>query len=147
MIRYELTNTTDATIPESAIKSGLANASATLQLTDERFVSIEVVTPEQSREANKQLRGIDEPTDIISLSTNESAVGHQVIQEENGALSFVVEKHTQSQQTWPAIGQLIVCWDVIQRNAESAGQPPERELEWVIEHGVYHLMGYHHEHD
>lgn len=147
MLDYELTNTTSHAIDTQAIESGLAKAATALKLND-RFVSIEIVTPEQSQELNRSLRGKNEPTDIISISSQESEVGTQEVQESaSGALEFILKHQKPIENTAPVIGQLVVCLDVVGKNAERAGQPVSRELEWVVEHGVYHLMGFHHEGD
>lgn len=148
MIHYELINPSDTEINESAIKAGLANAAEQLSDTEDKFVSIEVVSEAESQQANKALRGKDEPTDVISVSTQDTKAGEQEITEHtDGSLSFAIDRQASSENQWPVLGQLIICPGIIAKNAESARQPVERELEWVVEHGVLHLMGYHHDHD
>lgn len=148
MIQFVLQNSTNHHIDDTIIKKGLAAAEHKLGTIGERHVAIEIVTPEESQELNQELRGENKPTDIISVSTQETKVGEQVIEESaQGELTFEINEAKPLEHAWPMIGQLILCYDVIAQNAQRAGQPVERELEWVIEHGVLHLMGFHHEHD
>ncbi len=148
MIAYELTTTTTETIDRQAIEFGLEQASQKLGLTGNRTIQIECVSAEESQALNKQLRGKDEPTDCISISSQESTVGEQLIsQNEDGTISLALKQTDDLQNTHPVIGQLIICLDIIKQQAEAAGQPQERELEWVVEHGTLHVMGFHHDHD
>ena len=113
----------------------------------DRFVAIEVVTKSEIQKLNQTLRGKNEATDIISISSQETEAGEQVIKTSpGGELSFELTQ-TKPVNPLPALGQLIVCWEVIQQKALESGQSPTRELEWVVEHGIYHLMGFHHAHD
>ncbi|HEY1074372.1 MAG TPA: rRNA maturation RNase YbeY [Patescibacteria group bacterium] len=148
MINFVLQNSTNHHIDDTTIQKGLAAAATKLGEIGERHVAIEIVTSEESQALNAELRGQDKPTDIISISTQETKVGEQVIEESaEGALSFEINESKPLENAWPVIGQLVLCYDVIAQNAQRAGQPVERELEWVIEHGILHLMGFHHEHD
>lgn len=148
MIHYELLNSTTQEIPLRAIEAGLRAAEAKLGDIGERHISIEIVTEEESQALNSEFRNQNKPTDIISMSTQETKVGEQVITESTeGALDFTLTEQKSLEHSWPVIGQIILCLPVIQANSERAGQPLERELEWVVEHGVLHLMGFHHEHD
>lgn len=147
MIHYELTNTTPHTIDPIIIERALKSAADKAALTDDKLVTIEIVSPEESQAANKALRDHDEPTDIISVPTQTMHAGEQVITETEGALDFTLHKTADSAATWPVIGQLIICYDIVSANAKRAGQGIERELEWVIEHGILHVLGFHHAHD
>jgi probable rRNA maturation factor len=150
MIRADIINTTSANIDEAAMHRGISHAEtkATQAGIDvgDRFVSIEVVSPDEMRELNKRWRNKDYPTDILSISANEQEVGEQVITEsEEGELHFALKSTKEHRTDWPVLGQIIICFDIIREHAKSAGQPIERELEWVIEHGVLHLLGFHHD--
>ncbi len=148
MITPNIVNTTSQAIDEHLIATALGRATAALELDSPRFISIEFVTPVESRELNKRLRNKDYPTDIISISTQESTAGEQLITETaDGGIELTLETANSASNDWPVIGQLIICLEAVRQNAESAGQPFDRELEWVIEHGVYHVMGFHHDQD
>lgn len=148
MIHYEIINQSEQGIDTQAIEAGLIKAEETVGEDVNKFVSIEFVTAVESQKANKALRNKDEPTDIISLATQDTEAGKQEIkQTDDGALDFNIVRAKSSENQWPVLGQLIICFDIVAKNAQFAGQPVERELEWVVEHGVLHLLGYHHDHD
>ncbi len=147
MIDYELTSAIQGNIDHQAIKTGLAHAATKLNIHDKRLIQIELVTPEESRQLNKTLRGKNEPTDCISISTQESHVGEQIVHEHEGEVALELKQRKELTHTWPVIGQLVICLDIVKENAAQACQPVERELEWVVEHGVLHVMGFHHDHD
>lgn len=148
MIHYELINTTSQSIDEQAIKRALDAAARKLKLSGDRHVIIELVTPEESEQLNHELRGKNEPTDILSIGSQELHEGEQIIsEEESGVLHFDLVSSQNPSDTWPVLGQLIICFDIVAQNAKRAGQDIDHELEWVVEHGVLHLAGFHHKHD
>ncbi len=148
MISYELINTTNHHIDAKTIENGLQLAESKVGPLENRFITIEIVPPEMSHQLNQQWRDKNEPTDCISLSTTDSDVGEQLITESStGALEFTLKLKGNIEHTWPALGQLIICYDIVKANADRAGQPVERELEWVVAHGVWHILGFHHDQD
>jgi probable rRNA maturation factor len=54
-------------------------------------------------------------------------------------LSFVYES------TPLIVGDLVVCWPVVLREAEEQGKPVMAHLAHLIVHGMLHLQGYDHE--
>lgn len=147
MIRFDVSNSTDEKIDPKYIQTGISQAEIKLDTIGDRFVSIEFVSKPEMAALNQKLRGQNQATDIISISSQETKAGEQDIKIGSKAeLSFMLTQ-TKPVNPLPAIGQLIICMDIINQNAALYGQSPERELEWVIEHGIYHLMGFHHTHD
>src|SRR4051812_45313048 len=113
MIRYELLNGTSEPVDSKAIETGLKNAEKKLGDIGERHIVIEVVTPKESAKLNQKLRDKKEPTDIISVSSMETRVGEQIIEEEkDGSLQFTLSKDQYISHDWPVLGQLIVCLEV-----------------------------------
>jgi probable rRNA maturation factor len=148
MIRFELLNNTQHTIDKQAIEEGLKAAEKKVDKLGDRHIVIEIISPEESQKLNKELRHKDEPTDILSISSLDTRVGEQVISEEkDGSLRFKLKQETFIDHDWPVLGQLVICYDILLTNAKQAGQSPERELKWVIEHGVLHILGFHHDSD
>ncbi len=149
MIHYEIINPHNQSPAPNIIEAGLKHAEQTLHFEANYFVSIELVTPTEIQELNQALRGVDKPTDCLSFSTQDRAVGEQIVHHHpNGALNFALRNERANEaKPWPILGQLILCLDIITQNAQEARQPVERELEWVIEHGILHMVGYHHDSD
>ncbi len=54
-------------------------------------------------------------------------------------LSFAGTPHT------PSIGELVICWPVIKKQAKELKVPARQELDRMVIHGMLHLFGYEHE--
>lgn len=54
-------------------------------------------------------------------------------------LSFAGTPHT------PGIGELVICWPVIKKQASELKVPAAQELDRMVIHGMLHLFGYEHE--
>jgi probable rRNA maturation factor len=148
MIRYQIVNATSHTVDKKAIEAGLLAAEKKLGDLGERHIVIEFVTPGESKKLNSKLRNKHEPTDIISLSSMETRVGEQVVTEnKDGSIDFDIKQDKYIANDWPILGQLVICFECVEANAKHAGQPVSRELEWIIEHGMLHVMGFHHDDD
>lgn len=66
---------------------------------------------------NKQYRGKDKPTDVLSFSMEDPV----------------------------HLGQLVISVDRAREQAEDIGQSLEEELKFLFTHGTLHLLGYDHE--
>lgn len=91
---------------------------------------------ERIRELNRELRGNDSVTDVLSFPTLEGHCGKPLHKrdypydcDENGNLF---------------LGSIVVCEDVARAQAEEYGHSYERELNYLVAHGVCHLLGYDH---
>jgi probable rRNA maturation factor len=74
------------------------------------------------RRLNRQFRGVDQTTDVLSFPLGESA--------EPGAL-----------------GDIVISVPAARRQARRWGLSPRREMEQLVLHGFLHLLGYDHEAD
>ena len=43
------------------------------------------------------------------------------------------------------LGDVVVSADTARRQAERSGNPPEREVSYLVIHGILHLLGHDHE--
>lgn len=77
------------------------------------------------QELNRQYRGVDRPTDVLSFPQYES-------------------KEEMINQAYLAIGDLIICLDIAGRQAADYGHSLEREVSYLFVHGLLHLLGYDH---
>lgn len=106
-----------------------------LKLGKNIFVEISVATSEQMRRLNRDYRGIDQPTDVLSFplySFDELT--------DLRSLSIVHQEPL-------FLGTLVICQTMIQKRANEAGMTFEERLRWTIEHGLKHLLGYDHDED
>lgn len=94
---------------------------------DPQNVSLSVTTvgKDEIRELNRDYRGVDSVTDVLSFP-----------QYEEDELPENVEEI--------AIGDVIICEDKAREQAEEFGHSYERELIYLFVHSVFHLLGYDH---
>ena len=81
------------------------------------------------QELNRDYRGIDRPTDVLSFPLREAV-------EDEGPKVSVDE--------W-LLGDIVVSMETALRQAEEYGHSLERELGFLIVHGCLHLLGYDHQ--
>jgi probable rRNA maturation factor len=101
-------------------------ASAALGMRSGRSeLGVRVVTPEESRQLNRQYRGRDVPTNV---------------------LSFPVAVSTPAAWRGPRpIGDLVVCAALVRAEAAEQGKALRAHWAHLIVHGVLHLAGFDHE--
>jgi probable rRNA maturation factor len=91
-------------------------------------VSIAFVGPGQIRGINKKYRKKDYATDVLSFA-------------EDGDFTKDAGNHPR------ILGELVICPEVVGKDAAEAGTKNKEELVWVVIHGILHLFGYDHETD
>ncbi len=87
----------------------------------EQTVLVRIVTPEESRQLNRDYRGKDRPTNVLSFP-------------------FEVPAGIPSDH----LGDLVICADVVAREAAEQGKAPPDHWAHMLIHGVLHLLGYDH---
>lgn len=92
-------------------------------------LSLHLVDDETIRELNRSRRGIDAPTDVLSFP----------LQDPMG-LRFVLPPGQPLH-----LGDVVVSYPRAVAQAEEYGHSLERELAYLVAHGVLHLLGYDHE--
>jgi len=97
---------------------------------EEVEVSLVLVDDQRIQELNRDYRGIDRPTDVLSFAQRESVEGEE---------DFVSEE-----DEW-LLGDIVISMETAQRQATEYGHSLERELGFLIVHGCLHLLGYDHE--
>lgn len=111
------------------IKGLLKQACKIEQITGEAELSITFVDNEKIHLLNKEYRGIDRPTDVLSFALEELGDG-EVPLIEDGMPRF--------------LGDLILSFPKIKEQAKEFGHSFERELGFLTVHGFLHLLGYDH---
>ena len=119
----------------SVVESAAATAIRRELKAGPPHVSISVTDDAALRELNRDFRGLDKPTDVLSFGSAEATLG-SVNQDDDG---FV----TAPDQT-PTLGDIVISFDMASRQADSAGRPVEHELALLAAHGVLHLLGFDH---
>ena len=102
-------------------------------------VSIAIITDARMRAINKQFRGKDLATDVLSFPTGYGlpAAGY--------GKSSRPQPAVRSPQ--PELGDLAIALGVAKRQARAHGHALATELRILALHGLLHLLGYDHEAD
>lgn len=89
-------------------------------------IGLLLLPAEAAREYNRQYRGKDYATNVLSFEVEDDAVG----------LPEAVLR-----------GDMVICPDVVRQEAAEQGKSPEAHFAHLTIHGVLHLMGYDHQND
>lgn len=98
-------------------------------LAEEAEVDLTIVDDEEIHELNRQYRGMDKPTDVLSFALDEG-------EEDEPELIGGPEEHL--------YGDIIISAETALRQAEEYGHGLEREMTYLAVHGMFHLLGYDH---
>ncbi|HOP99437.1 MAG TPA: rRNA maturation RNase YbeY [Acetivibrio clariflavus] len=98
-------------------------------------ISIMFVDNQHIREINREYRKIDKPTDVLSFPIVDMYDG--VINSDSGDFDLDEELLL--------LGDIIVSLEKTKAQAEEYGHSFERELAFLVTHGVFHLLGYDHD--
>lgn len=97
-----------------------------LKLRDDYIVSVIFVTPEMIHEINRDYRGIDRPTDVISFALHDSEDAYEMMEGEE------------------ELGDIFINIEAIKSQALDYGHSIHREACFLFTHGLLHLLGYDH---
>jgi probable rRNA maturation factor len=89
------------------------------------IVNVLVTSSAELRTLNRQFRGKDKPTDVLSFPSSS-------------------ETHSQKK---PLAGELAISADVAKENAIQLGHTAAEEIKILTLHGILHLAGFDHEQD
>lgn len=84
---------------------------------------------------NKRERGVDSVTDVLSFPSLEGIRGVVLTPE---------ECFTEMDRGYIFIGSIVLCEEKIKEQAAEIGHSEEREMQYLIVHGLMHLFGYDH---
>ncbi|MDY5931808.1 MAG: rRNA maturation RNase YbeY [Candidatus Ornithospirochaeta sp.] len=87
--------------------------------------SLHFITDEEIRDLNREYRGMDNPTDILTFAINDGE-------------EFPMPEEEKE------LGDVFISLDSMRRNAESFGVDEDEELKRLLVHGILHLEGYDH---
>lgn len=114
------------------LRQVLEEAARTEEVEGELTVTF--VDNERIHELNREYRGIDRPTDVLSFAMNEEGEDEMEI--------FLDEEMDDMPNM---LGDVIISIPKAQEQAEEYGHSFEREMGFLAVHGFLHLNGYDHE--
>lgn len=90
---------------------------------------------------NREFRGIDRPTDVLSFPMLEyETAGNFDFLEEDGAAESYFNPDTGELM----LGDIVICADKVVQQAEEYGHSIVREYAFLVAHSMLHLMGFDH---
>lgn len=111
---------------------------AAMEGIQEGEVALTFVDNEQIHELNREYRGIDRPTDVLSFALNESV-------EEELDILYEIEDEQELDEMNDLLGDIIISTERAKEQAEEYGHSLEREIGFLFVHGFLHLLGYDHQ--
>jgi probable rRNA maturation factor len=84
-------------------------------------LGVRFVGDREMRRVNRQFRGMDKTTDVLSFPGDPAGTGH--------------------------LGDILISIPTARHQAETAGHDVDREVKTLLLHGVLHCLGYDHETD
>jgi len=122
----------ELTFPQEYIDNVKAAAEMVGKLYDVENgeVSITLTNNAYIHTLNKQYRGIDRPTDVLSFALNESE-----------------EPEIEGEPEVDVLGDLIISVERAEEQAADYGHSVRREMAFLTVHGMLHLLGYDHMED
>ena len=115
---------------ESAL-GGLAESDCPL------CVEISLVSEEEIQTLNREHRGVDRVTDVLSFPAMDGIKGKPLLAAEH---PFDTDEEGRL-----FLGSLAICTERAKEQAQEYGHSYERELYYLATHGILHCLGYDHE--
>lgn len=109
---------------DDEISQFITHVLAQENVSDNVEVSITFVDTYEIHDLNKQYRGIDRPTDVLSFECDGEV--------------------TDDGETLAILGDIVICPEVLASQAPEYGNTDKQELKLLLCHGCLHLLGYDH---
>lgn len=112
-MKIEINNLAGEKIDLRLVKKAVIAFSQGYKISENKEISLAFVDDAEIKKLNKIYRGLNQATDILSFA---------------GAGGF--------------LGELVINYGQIKRQAESFGRSARQELVFILAHGLLHLIGY-----
>ena len=94
------------------------------------------VDEEEIQRLNRETRATDRVTDVLSYPTLDGILGKPIAKKEH---PFEINEDGEL-----VLGSIVICCKRAKEQAEEYGHSYERELHYLLVHGVMHCLGYDH---
>lgn len=124
-------------INKNSIRLAVSSALEKHRISGRVEVGVNIVGDRKMHELNRKFRGIDSSTDILSFAledANPSSLQHIP------RIGFVA-----APDNWLRLGDIVISYPQAVEDASFDSIPVEEEIRTLVEHGVDHLLGIHHE--
>ncbi len=98
-------------------------------------ISLNFVSEQQIAALNKNFRGIEKSTDVLSFPNLNKKVNENLKK---------FEKERNFDDNLLFLGDIVICKNIAKRQAKEYGHSMKREVCFLALHGLLHLLGYDH---
>ncbi len=116
-------------INRDAIKDAIIDSLKKHRVTGRVEIGVSIIGDRKMHELNRKYRGIDSTADILSFAL-----------EDPNPVGFV-----SSPDRWLRLGDIVISYAQALEDASLDGISVEDEIKDLVEHGVDHLLGIHHQ--
>ena len=122
----------DAKFPfdRAILREHLTKVLAKYRLTDKVEVDVQVVGKRKMCELHVVYMKLEGPTDVLSFPLNDPQDDRPFMSSPDGVLR---------------LGDIVVCYPVAVEEALEKQCKVDDQIKFLAEHGLMHLLGYHHE--
>ena len=115
------------------------SAAKTEGVSQPLYVFIQIVGDEEIQIINREQRGKDASTDVLSFPTVNYPAGKTA-----GACDKLLKREYDPEVGACVLGDIVISMDHVRAQAQEYGHSVQRESGYLITHGMFHLMGYDH---
>lgn len=130
---YILDKVEQTYLSHEQIEELLSFALSYLNKKESTEVSVVLTDAKEVHQLNRDYRGIDSPTDVLSFAQIENT--DDALEQED----IEVEEDL--------LGDIILAVDVVNAQAPEFGNTTQEEMNFMLIHGLLHLLGYDHMED
>ncbi|TXH07859.1 MAG: rRNA maturation RNase YbeY [Candidatus Moraniibacteriota bacterium] len=122
----------DAKFPfdRAALRAHLTKVLARHRLTDNVVVEVQVVGTRKMTQLHVDYMQLPGPTDVLSFPLDDQADDRPFVASPDGMLR---------------LGDIVVCYPVAVEEALEKQIKVDDQIQFLAEHGLMHLLGFHHE--
>lgn len=130
--------TADAKFPvnKALIESTVLEILQTYPVSGKVEIGVSIVGERRMHQINKQFRGLDTPTNILTFALEDPLPNLAHLR----GLGFVA-----SPDSVVRLGDIVISFPQVVEDSTVEGLSVDDELHNLIQHGVKHLLGFHHE--
>jgi probable rRNA maturation factor len=115
-------------------------------------IGIRITSDEELHDLNRNYRGVDAPTDVLSFGNYDTPHADEYFEDEPDAAEADDDagepegEQDDDEDSWPRyLGDLAISLPRVVAQAAEYGHSQRRELCYLVAHGTLHLLGYDHE--
>lgn len=124
-------------VNKNAVRNAVLEAFQKHKISGRIELGVNIVGDRKMHELNRKFRGVDSTTDILSFALedpNSTSLQHIP------RIGFVA-----APDRWLRLGDIVISYPQALEDASLDAISVEEEIKTLVEHGVDHLLGIHHE--